>query len=140
MSTKRRLSPHDLFSFHMADDPQISPDGTRVAWVRTWMDADENRYRANIWITDLASGESQALTHGTNQDTMPRWSPDGKLLAYLAAVPAGDAPPGPPPAVTVVDRGAQLHILDVESGGVYVMTRLRGGVMAPEWSPDGTQI
>ena len=140
MTTKRRLTPHDLFRFQMVDDPQIAPDGTRVAWVRTWLDADENRYRANIWITDLASGASQALTHGTNQDTMPRWSPDGKLLAYLAAVPAADAPPGPPPAVTVVDRGAQLHILDVESGAVHVMTRLRGGVMAPEWSPDGTQI
>ncbi|MEZ4640346.1 MAG: S9 family peptidase [Caldilineaceae bacterium] len=136
----RVIQAEDLYQLQTVNDPQISPDGQQVLYVQQRVDRKTEKKFTNLWLVPGDGGTPRQFTFGDQRDSMPRWSPDGKLLAYLAAVPAGDAPPGPPPAVTVVDRGAQLHILDVESGGVYVMTRLRGGVMAPEWSPDGTQI
>ncbi len=140
-TTRRKLTAQDLFRFQMVDDPQISPDGTQIAWVRTWIDPAENRYRAHIWLTDLASGDSRALTQGSGQDTLPRWSPDGRRLAYLSArpqTPAADG--GPAGAISVLDKGAQLHLIDPLSGEDRTLTQLRGGAMAPAWSPDGTRI
>jgi dipeptidyl aminopeptidase/acylaminoacyl peptidase len=140
MTTKRKLTSRDLLRFQMVDDPQVAPDGGTVAWVRTWMDADENRYRSQICLTDLGSGETRALTEGAGAETQPRWSPDGQWIAYLAGTPAATAPAGPAAAVTVVDRGAQLRLLNVASGESSTLTALRGGAMAPAWSPDGRQI
>ena len=92
--TKRRLTSRDLLRFRMADDPQISPDGRQVLWVRTWMDAEENRYRAQVQLTEIETGATRALTAGEGQDTFPRWSPDGRSIAYLTSAaprsPAGD--------------------------------------------------
>lgn len=82
--TKRRLTSPDLLRFQMADDPQVSPDGTQVAWVRTWMDAAENRYRSHIYLTHIATGATHQLTNGDGLDTHPRWSPDGQFIAYVA--------------------------------------------------------
>ena len=62
----------------------------RVAWVRTWMDAAQNCYRAHVYLTDIATGTSHQLTSGDGQDTHPRWSPDGRTIAYIAAAgPSG---------------------------------------------------
>ncbi|MCB0114940.1 MAG: hypothetical protein KDD84_12655, partial [Caldilineaceae bacterium] len=78
---KHPLSPHDLLHFHMADDPQISPAGTWIAWVRTWMDGDLNGYRSSICVTDVADGSTRMLTDGAALDTHPRPSPDGAWIA-----------------------------------------------------------
>ena len=145
--TKRRLTSRDLLRFQMADDPQISPDGRQVLWVRTWMDAEENRYRAQIQLTEIETGATRALTAGEGQDTFPRWSPDGRSIAYLTSAaprsPAGDlAQRGitPPRAEDVANGGAQLAVMAADGSGSRQLTRLAGGVRNPEWSPDGAHI
>ena len=124
------LTTRDLLRFQMADDPQISPAGEAVAWVRTWIDAEANIYLSCICITEIATGITHELPNAERgRATHPRWSPDGKWLAYLAT---SDGTP------------AQLFVRAVKDIGHYgdarALTQLRHGVQAPLWSPDGTRI
>ena len=137
MNAKRRLTANDLLNFQMVDDPQVSPDGTQVAWVRTWLDADQNRYRSQIQLTRLDDGSARQLTTGLGMDTYPRWSPDGRFLLYLAS-PATPSPSKSP--ISVLDRGSQLHVIEPTSDKSWQLTNLRGGTAGPSWSPDGTRI
>jgi dipeptidyl aminopeptidase/acylaminoacyl peptidase len=80
---KRGITEKDLFDFVWIGDPQISPDGTRIAFVRVAVNDKKEGYDTSIWSTAMAGGEEpHRLTTG-NHDTAPRWSPDGKYLAFL---------------------------------------------------------
>ena len=138
MSEKRPLTPQDLFKFQMVDDPQVSPDSKQVAYVKTWLNVDENRYRANIFILNLASGETRQLTQGDAQDTHPRWSPDGRFIAYLAGVKQAGS--DIPTAESFLGKLSQLHIIPASGGNATVMTDLAGGVQKHSWSPDGSAL
>jgi dipeptidyl aminopeptidase/acylaminoacyl peptidase len=133
---RRPVTVHDVLRFAMSDDPQVSPDGGRVAWVRTRMVADENRYRSVIVITDVDGGGARDLVDGTH----PRWSPDGRRLAYLAPDPEAAPLAGPAAAESPLDRLAQLWTIDPAGGEGVRLTSLRGGVAAPVWSPDGARL
>jgi len=68
-----------MFKFHRVSDPQLSPDGTRVAFVVADVLKDENRTNADIWLINAdGSGEPRKLTGSPKRDAHPRWSPDGK--------------------------------------------------------------
>lgn len=141
MTTKRRMLSRDLLRFQMCDDPQVSPDGRTVAWVRTWIDPEQNGYRSRVMLTDIATGATRELTTGPGLDTHPRWSPDGLQIVYLAAgAPRADPPGGPPPAVAALDSGPQLMLAAAEGGAARPLTALRGGARAPAWSPDGRRV
>jgi dipeptidyl aminopeptidase/acylaminoacyl peptidase len=137
MPEKRRMSTLDLMRFTMADDAQLSPDGTRVAWVKTTISPEENRYRSQIVMTDVSSGETIPLT-AQDGAAFPRWSPDGNTLAFLAPVP--QAAQLPMEAAPFYGKGLQLHLIPASGGEARVVTALKGGVQTPRWSPDGTKI
>ena len=85
----RSVTTHDLLRFRMADDPQLSPDGRTVAWVRTAMAADGDGYRSEIILTDIETGTERRLTDrdiaAEGSESAPRWSPQGDRLAFLAS-------------------------------------------------------
>src|SRR5579864_2149042 len=78
---QRPISELDLFRFVWVADPEISPDGARIAFVRVTVDAKREGYDTSLWIVDSAGGTPRPLTAG-HRDSGPRWSPDGRQLLF----------------------------------------------------------
>ncbi|HKQ76636.1 MAG TPA: S9 family peptidase [Blastocatellia bacterium] len=125
---KRTITEMDLFKFVWIADPQISPDGSRVAFVRVWVNQKADRYDSALWIAPTSGGAARQLSAGP-RDIAPRWSPDGKRLAFVRAVEK-DGRPQPP----------QIYLLSFDGGEAQALTDLPRGAGAPEWSPDGKTI
>jgi dipeptidyl aminopeptidase/acylaminoacyl peptidase len=115
----------DLFNLSYASDPQISPDGRRIAYVRMSADVMSDRYRPSIWLIDVASGRQEPLVAGTGAHRSPRWSPDGRRLAYVS---------------TAEGPGAQLHVRWMESGQTTRITGLPDSPSDIVWAPDSRRI
>ena len=81
---KRGITETDLFAFTWVADPQISPDGSTIAFVKVVVNEKDNRYETTIHAVPAAGGQPpRRLTSGT-RDTSPRWSPDGHALAFVS--------------------------------------------------------
>src|SRR3954466_7747045 len=92
---KRFITDKDLFKFTWIADPQLSPDGATVAFVRVTVNDKDNRYESSVFAVPAKGTEPpRRLTSGI-RDTMPRWSPDGRQLAFVRTPPSagssGDA-------------------------------------------------
>jgi dipeptidyl aminopeptidase/acylaminoacyl peptidase len=126
---KRSITEKDLWDFVWIGDPQLSPDGGRVAFVRVTVNEKKEGYNTSIWSVPVAGGEAtHQLTKG-DHDTTPRWSPDGKFLLFLRSTEK-DGKPEPP----------QLAILPMEGGDSFVFTEVPRGAGSPVWAPDGKNI
>lgn len=123
---ERRFTAQDLFALSQAADPQISPDGTRIAYVRRSNDIMTDRARSTIWLIDVRSGEEVLVAGGPAADAFgPRWSPDGTRLAY----------------VSTEGGGAQLWVRRLAGGGEPArLTTLLSSPSNLTWSPDGRMI
>ncbi len=82
--TRRPITVQDLLSIHRVSDPQISPDGQWVAYTVATPDLAANHISKNIWIVPARGGDPRQLT-STGSDERPRWSPDGKTIAFLSS-------------------------------------------------------
>jgi dipeptidyl aminopeptidase/acylaminoacyl peptidase len=126
---KRFITEKDLFKFTWIADPQISPDGSTVAFVRVTVNEKENRYETSLFAVPAAGGDApRRLTSGI-RDTTPRWAPDGKRLAFMRAVEK-DGKAQPP----------QIYLLQMDGGEARTITDGTSGASNPVWSPDGTLI
>jgi dipeptidyl aminopeptidase/acylaminoacyl peptidase len=126
---KRAITEKDLFDFVWIGDPQISPDGSRVAFVRITVNDKKEGYNTSIWSVPVTGGEEpHQLTKG-NHDSAPRWSPDGKYLLFLRATEKNGKP-----------KETQLALLPMDGGDSFVFTDLPKGANNPVWSPDGKTI
>ncbi|MDT7934787.1 MAG: S9 family peptidase [Sphingomonadaceae bacterium] len=121
---KLPLQPADVFALQYATDARISPDGRTVAYVRRSFDIQTDRARSNIWLIDVATGEQRPLLSGTASYSSPRWSPDGRRLAY----------------VTAADRDAQVYVRWMETGVTARVTDVGQAPSSLAWSPDGSRI
>ena len=125
---KRNITEKDLFNFVWIGDPQVSPDGSRVAFVRVTVNDKKDGYNTAIWTVVTASGETRQLTNGP-RDSTPRWSPDGKYLLFVRA-----------PEVSGRTEPPQLFMLAMAGGEPFQFTSLPRGAGGPQWSPDGKMI
>jgi len=129
LAEKRNITEKDLFDFVWIGDPQISPDGMRVAFVRVTVNDKKEGYNTSVWSVSVTGGdEPHQLTKG-DHDAAPRWSPDGKFLLFLRATEK-DGKPEPP----------QLSILPMAGGDSFSFTDLPKGAGNPVWAPDGKTI
>jgi dipeptidyl aminopeptidase/acylaminoacyl peptidase/CubicO group peptidase (beta-lactamase class C family) len=119
----RRQRIEDLTAFAVPEQPALSPDGARIAYVLRTSNADEDRDERSIWLVGAREGEPRKLTTG-RADAAPAWSPDGGGLAFLRAE----------------DGPAQLWLLPTDGGEPAKVTTLPLGAGAPVWSPDGARI
>ena len=125
---KRNITEKDLFNFVWIADPQVAPDGSRVAFVRVTVNARKDGYDTSIWTVSTANGEPRQMTAGP-RDAQPRWSPDGKYLCFVRA-PETNGRVEPP----------QLYMLSMEGGEAFQFTSVPRGAAGPQWSPDGKMI
>src|SRR6478735_1368608 len=142
---KRSITEKDIFHFNWIGDPQISPDGSRVAFVKVTVDEKKTGYDTAIWsVSTLGNEQPRRMTDGKH-DSSPRWSPDGKWLVFVRAPEpaAGAAGSGGPGGAGAPGRGQspQLYLLPVSgSGESWKITDLPRGTGGPVWSPDSKMI
>ena len=120
----RPLAPVDLFALQYAGDPQISPDGQWIAYVRKWSDIKTDRRHSNIWLVRADGTQERALTTGAHTETSPRWSPDGSRLLY----------------VSNRSGKAQLYVHTIATRAEVALTNDDRAPSAPVWSADGRQV
>jgi dipeptidyl aminopeptidase/acylaminoacyl peptidase len=119
-----KLQPMDLFNLQSVSDPQISPDGKRVIYVRRFGDITTDKYYSNLWIINFDGSDNRPLTTGNHNDGSPRWSPDGGRIMY----------------VSDQDGKGQVYVRWMDSGETAKITNLPFGPSSLGWSPDGKTI
>jgi len=115
------LAAADVFELQWAADPQISPDGRQVAYVRYRGDVMKDTYSGDVWIVSADGREHRPLV---TRAASPRWSPDGTRLLYTAAG----------------DNGTQLFVRWLDTGATAQVTRVQQKPSHIAWSPDGRSI
>ena len=121
----RPVQPDDIFALRSASDAQASPDGERIAYVVTELDRACDQVRSSIWLVFSAGGTPRRLTAPTCASSQPRWSPDGRRLAFISSR----------------GQGAQVWLLPLDGGEPFALTEVPGGVTGPPvWSHDGRRI
>ena len=120
------MVPEDVYELGGVGDPRVSPDGSTVAYVVHGVDEKLNDYRGAIWLAALDGAEEpRQFTSGVKQDANPRWSPDGRTLAFTSNRD-GDT--------------MQLYVVPVAGGEARKLTDSKEDVTQPVWSPDGATI
>ncbi|MBU2972506.1 S9 family peptidase [Pseudoalteromonas sp. C2R02] len=114
----------DIFNIEYAASPQVSPNGDYVIYERRAMDIMTDSSRVNLWQVNIDGTQHEPVFSGKASYRMPRFSPDGKQLAYLSSY-EGDN---------------QLYILWLESGKTSRVTNLQSAPSDISWSPDGKTI
>jgi dipeptidyl aminopeptidase/acylaminoacyl peptidase len=130
----RGVTADDYLSFEFVSDPHFSPDGSTIVFVVTTIDQKQNRRHSDLWLVSAESGRAEpiALTTSPQSSTSPRWSPDGKTIAFLSARPVpGDAADA---------SRAQVWLLPLSGGEPRRVTNLQNGASSFVWSPDGTRL
>jgi dipeptidyl aminopeptidase/acylaminoacyl peptidase len=119
------MSPADIGRLRQVGEPRVSPDGTTVAFTVADPDLEENRYARRIWLTPAGEAAPRPFT-GPGRESLPRWSPDGRLLAFVAT---GD------------DGRSQVAVLPVGGGGErFEVCTADGPVTELAWAPDGRSL
>jgi len=115
----------DVFELEVAADPQISPDGSRVVYVRQSNDIMTDRARSNLWIVDAQGGQHRPVVSGTDSYSSPRWSPDSTRIAYVSSAEG---------------RGPEIYVRWMNTGQTALLSNLATSPAGIAWSPDGNWI
>ncbi|MBA4800279.1 MAG: S9 family peptidase [Euryhalocaulis sp.] len=120
----RKFTAEDVFNLEWANDPQVSPDGETVAYVRMGYDKAKDSPAGSVWVVDVDSGAHRPLITGAGSYNAPRWSPDGRRLAYMA----------------VEDGKPEMRVRYMDDGSSFSVAQLFQPPQGYDWSPDGRTI
>jgi dipeptidyl aminopeptidase/acylaminoacyl peptidase len=125
------MLPQDVYALTSVGDPRISPDGRRVAYVVSRIDQEANAYRTAIWVAPLdGSEEPRQFTSGERSDHSPRWSSDGRWLAFVSNRDGEDEK----------KAHGELYVLPADGGEPRRLTDGKESVDSVAWSPDSSRI
>ena len=142
----RAPRPEDLYDLRVPTELALSPDGRFVAFSVKSVAPGKDGYRTSLWVTPAdGSAPPRQLTVGARNDTTPRWSPDGRTLAFLSdrggVLQAGGAGAKPGKAEAPKEGGTQVWLLPFADGGeARQLTDLPKDVSGLAWSPDGRRL
>ena len=125
-AARRAIRVADLYRLRDVRDPQLSPDGAWVAYTVSAIDSAKDKTDSDVWMTSWDGAQTVRLTSSPESESAPRWSPDGRYLAFLSGRQEG--------------KGAQLWLLDRRGGEAQRVSQVRGGVSDYAWSPDAKRI
>jgi len=124
LAQQRAITFDDYIALKTVSDPQLSPDGKWVAYTVSTPSLQDNRNVSRVWVVEVATGKSRQLTGGPGSDRQPRWSPDGKTLAFISTR----------------EGGAQVWVLPIAGGDARKVSTLADGASDPIWLPDGSGL
>jgi len=121
---KECFTVKDIFDYEYVSDPQISPDGKVIVYVRNFADIMTDKRYSNLWMIKFDGTDHRPLTSGNFNDSSPRWSPDGTQLIYISNR----------------DETTQIYKRWMDSGQTVALTNLQYPPAGITWSPDGQHI
>ena len=121
----RPLRFDDVFALKEVGDPRLSPDGAWVAYTVRSMDPKADESDVDVYMVPFAGGDALRLTTSKKPESRPRFSPDGRTLAFLSGREG---------------KKAQVWLLDRRGGEAVKLTDYKGGVSSFEWSPDSARL
>ena len=131
MATKR-MTVEDLWNLERPAQPALSPDGAQACVSVTAFDMDQNKGVSSLWLLSAFGGEARRLTTAGEKDAEPRWSPDGRAIAFVAKrTGAGGEKP---------DEEAQVYVIAPDGGEARRVTSVPTGAFAIKWFPDSRRL
>jgi Tol biopolymer transport system component len=124
VAEKRAFTIEDLYRVQDLADPQVSPDGRTLLYTVGTKDLGRAKRQTHVFSLPLAGGEPRQLTYSEKSESAPRFSPDGRTIAFLSTR-SGDA---------------NLYLMPTDGGEARPLTKISTGVSDPVWSPDGRWI
>jgi dipeptidyl aminopeptidase/acylaminoacyl peptidase len=128
---RRSITDKDIFEFVWVANPQVSPDGSHVAFTRVNLDEKRTGYETSIWMVATSGHEEPVRLTNGKHDAQPRWSPDGTQIAFIRG---GDKDETGKP------KPAQIAVLSLSGGEARIITDLPKGASGPVWAPNGKRI
>jgi len=121
---KRAITFEDYIALKAVSDPQLSPDGKWVAYTVSTPSLQDNRNVSRVWVVEVATARTRQVTNGPGSDRQPRWSPDGKTLAFISTR----------------EGGAQVWAMPIAGGDARKVSSLPDGAADPLWLPNGSGL
>ncbi|MCM8568861.1 S9 family peptidase [Gramella jeungdoensis] len=122
---KSELQLLDIFDYEYVSDPQISPDGKKIIYVRNFKDVMTDKNLSNLWIVNPDGSQNRPLTSGNQNDFSPRWSPDGKKLVFRS---------------NMQDDKMKLYLMWMDTREVFPLTNTPQSPGNISWSNDGNYL
>lgn len=118
------FSNMDVFELEWVADPQISPDGTQIVYIRRGMDIMKDKRQSRLWLINSDGTEHYKLSSAEVNESKARWSPDGSRIAYTAST----------------DTGTEVFMYWVKTGKIAKISQLESSPKGLVWSPNGKQL
>ncbi len=124
---KRTVKAEDIYQIELISDVRISPSGDHVVYSQHRVDPETEKKYSNLWIVPTKGGPPEQFTYGDQQDSKPRWSPDGKSIAFLSNREDSERP-------------SQIYLIPFIGGESRKVAEIEGKIECFHWSPDGKRF